>query len=503
MLNQQSDLTFSLVKRCTKAEKRNFRLYAGRLKSNSTGKFIQLFELMCKMEVYDDRKLRKELGNLRADQLSNLKRHLLKQLLTSLRLLYPKRSIDVRIREKIDYANILYDKGMYMHALQLLEKSSLLAEEHNRDLLLLEILEAIKFIEERHITRSRSKPKKLESLVDDAERISQHLTHVIQLSNLKINIHGYYIKRGHVRNEEDHIKIQEYFAENLPDLNMDQLTFFEKIYLHQSYMWYHYILLDWEKCLKHAEIWITAFDNESIMIPQDPALYMRGLSYSLTCMYNLSMKERFGQRLNKYKHFVSEYQDVFSQSDQIINDIYLSTQRINEFFLNENYEDGVKIVPEIKAIMQKYAGNMDVHRKIVFNYKIAWLYFGNEDYNQAVDHLNIIINLKAGHLREDIQCYARLTQLIAHYELGNTQLLESLVLNVKRFFVKMQDLNEVQRRIFRFFNEELYAEGHALLESLHTLRSDIMVLKENKYEQRAFQHMEIVRWINNKIASMG
>jgi hypothetical protein len=89
---------------------------------------------------------------------------------------------------------------------------------------------------------------------------------------------------------------------------------------------------------------------------------------------------------------------------------------------------------------------------MVFNYKTAWLYFGSGSPEQSITYLNKILNLQsAGHLRTDIQCYARLMQLMAHFELGHFNLLEHLVDRVGRFFSKMRDLNEVQITLFNFF----------------------------------------------------
>jgi tetratricopeptide (TPR) repeat protein len=69
---------------------------------------------------------------------------------------------------------------------------------------------------------------------------------------------------------------------------------------------------------------------------------------------------------------------------------------------------------------------MDRHRILVFYYKIASLYFGSGDFDKSIDYLNKIINWKVD-LRTDLQCYARLLHLIAHYELGNFDLLEYLI----------------------------------------------------------------------------
>ena len=70
---------------------------------------------------------------------------------------------------------------------------------------------------------------------------------------------------------------------------------------------------------------------------------------------------------------------------------------------------------------------------MVFYFKIAYLYFASGDPETALDYLNDIIDVKAGHLREDIQCYARLLLLICHFELGHYELLPYLADSTQRF----------------------------------------------------------------------
>ncbi|MFX6857628.1 hypothetical protein ABTH71_20000, partial [Acinetobacter baumannii] len=67
----------------------------------------------------------------------------------------------------------------------------------------------------------------------------------------------------------------------------------------------------------------------------------------------------------------------------------------------------------------------------------------------AIDYLLKIINGPMD-LRIDLQCYARLLLLMAHYELGNFDLMESLTKSVFRFMSKMKNLTVVEEEIFRF-----------------------------------------------------
>jgi hypothetical protein len=86
---------------------------------------------------------------------------------------------------------------------------------------------------------------------------------------------------------------------------------------------------------------------------------------------------------------------------------------------------------------------------LVFNYKIATLYFGSGDYATCIDYLRRIINDNVD-LRYDIQCYARLLHLLAHYELENFDIMDSLIKSVYRYMTKMETITVIEEEIFKF-----------------------------------------------------
>ena len=85
MTNEQKDNLFVLVKSLTKSEKRQFRLYVGRMGSNQDAKFLNLFQQLDRMSRYEEKIILSK-GIVTKQQLSNLKAHLYKQILVSLRM---------------------------------------------------------------------------------------------------------------------------------------------------------------------------------------------------------------------------------------------------------------------------------------------------------------------------------------------------------------------------------------------------------------------------------
>ena len=98
MINTQKDNLFVLVKSLSKSEKRQFKLYVGRLGVNTDSKFLALFNLLDKLTKYDEKEILKS-EIVKKAQLSNLKAHLYKQILISLRLNPSHQNVRIQIRE--------------------------------------------------------------------------------------------------------------------------------------------------------------------------------------------------------------------------------------------------------------------------------------------------------------------------------------------------------------------------------------------------------------------
>ena len=97
MTNELTDNLFSLIKSLSPSEKRQFSLYVGRIGVNTDSKFLNLFKVMSKQKKYDE-KLILNNTNISKQQLSNIKAHLYKQILISLRLNPAHQGIPVQIR---------------------------------------------------------------------------------------------------------------------------------------------------------------------------------------------------------------------------------------------------------------------------------------------------------------------------------------------------------------------------------------------------------------------
>jgi len=496
MPNLQPDSLFLLIKSLNRVEKRHFRLYTSRNQGTAGAKFIRLFDLMDGMKEYNEEHILQKEKSIKRSQLPNLKAHLYGELLVSLRLLHRDRNQDIQIREQIDYAKILYNRGLILQSLKILDKAKTLAKENGHFILTLEILQFEKSIEARHITRSLK--GRADNLVRETHFYSKQISEVIRLSNLSLLLYGTYLETGHVKNEEEEKAIEKLFRENLSGINEQQVSFFGKAYLHQAYCWYYFILYDFTRYYRHAEKWVRLFEEHPEAKKEDPFLYLKAVHNLLNALFIIANDEKMNAELKELEKFYRQSAE-YNENLQIQSFVYLYTAKINKHFLEGTFTEGLKIVPEIEAQLKKYQQFIDTHRIMVFNYKIASLYFGSGDNETAIKYLNRVINLKIGHLRSDIQCFARILHLIAHYELGNTEILDYLIKSVYRFLSKMEDTDAVLQEIFRFLRRSLSSRQQDLNKSFTELRDRLEKVSHNKYAKRSYQYLDIISWLESKI----
>src|SRR6202023_2683542 len=169
MSNRFSDILFQLIHSLEKSEKRHFKLYIKRSSTKEDLKIVQLFDALGKLDEYDEKLLLKKLPGIEKRQLYNLKTHLYKQILASLRLLKSADSIDLQLNEQFDYAHILYKKGLFLQSLKILDRAKETAKNNQKFNFLTQVIALEKRIETLHITRS---------IQDRAERLSAEANEV-------------------------------------------------------------------------------------------------------------------------------------------------------------------------------------------------------------------------------------------------------------------------------------------------------------------------------------
>ena len=492
----KSDPLFHLIKILSKAEKRNFKLYAKRQAGNTDAKFILLFDTLDSMEEYDEEKILKKV-HIKKVQLPNMKAHLYTQVLISSRLISVKHNVSIQLHEQIDFARILYDKGLYKQSLKLLDKAKKAALESEMFTIALEIVEFEKNIETLHITRSAT--QRAEQLSIQTTDLCRIIDSTNRLSNISIQLYSLYLKLGYVRSKRDMDLVESFFRPKLDEYLARELTFTERMLVYQAEMWYTYIRYDFVGCYKYSAKTIELFESNPSMIPLYYDLLIKSFSRNLESLFLLGSYERLIEKLEKFEQEVVPIMCSTNSHAEVMAMLALYFNKIHVIFITGTFSENKGIIEPIEAFLHEYGHHIDTYHKTLFYYKIACLYFGMGDYANCIGYLQKIINTKDSSIRRDVQCFARILNLIASYESGQDTNLDYQIRNVYAYLVKMNDMHAVQKEMIAFLKKLNTMYAADFKKELKVLYNKLLPYESHAYERRPFLYLDVLSWLESKI----
>ncbi|WP_370226637.1 hypothetical protein [Mesoflavibacter sp.] len=496
MTKDQKDNLFILVKSLTKSEKRQFKLYVGRLGVNSDSKFLNLFNVLDKLKMYDEIAILKS-TEIKKQQLANVKAHLYKQILISLKLSPSHQNIRSQIREQLDFASILYHKGLYKQSLKILDKAKELAVQNEEKNLAYEIVEFEKVIESQYITRSIS--SRADELTVQAKELSAQNMIASKLSNLSLQLYSIILKTGYVKSEAEGNEVSDYFKARLPKYKIKDLGFREKLWLYNAYLWYSFLLQDFKNCYKYALKWVDLFYENPSMISLNPVFFLKGNNYLLESLFFIKNKNKFDEALNKFQAVIEDKKFPKDENVEALSFLYFNLNKINSFFIDGSFKEGVELIPKIDKDLERFKDRIDEHHTMIFYYKFASLHFGSGNNKACIFYLDKIISNKSLTMREDLLCFSRVLNLVAHYEAGLDYHLETLLRTTYKFLIQMNELHDVQKEMIKFIRnlQDIYPQD--IKKAFKSLLEKLKVYENHPFERRAFLYLDIISWLESKV----
>ena len=105
-------------------------------------------------------------------------------------------------------------------------------------------------------------------------------------------------------------------------------------------------------------------------------------------------------------------------------------------------------------------------------------------------------------MREDLLCFSRILNLVAHYEAGLDQNLDALIKSTYKFLLKMNELHLVQQRIIAFLRNLSNIYPHELKSAFENLHKELKAFENHPYEKRSFMYLDIISWLESRIENV-
>ncbi len=503
MAEIQKDALLTLIKSLSRSEKRQFRLFVNRLGINADAKFLLLFDVMDKMNEYDENHIL-ERKITSKQQLSNLKAHLYRQILISLRTNPSNQNNRIMIREQLDFATILYNKGLYKQSLKILDRTKQLAKDLEENDIAFEIVEFEKVIESQFITRSMK--NRADDLIEDAKHLAKLNALNSKLSNLSLKLYSMMLSNGYAKNNRDKEDILHYFNSRMPKKDLEMMGFREKLWYYKAHVWKYLLLQDFVNAYKYSLQWVELFYDHPEMIQNHPVWFVKGNSYLLNALFLLRRVHRFEFWLNKLQETLNTH-FTWNENTEAVAFTVIYNAKMNALFLKGDYSDASKLIAEINEHKEFHNSKIDDHHILVLRFKIASTYFGNSDYEECIRELRGIIEHKSSSVREDMYFNSRILSVMSMLDSGIDEDLDEFIEETERFYRKMKSKSEFNTLTIDLIKTLNGAFPDQRKKVARHFLEKYQQLAENPYNIRSFVYLDLISWLealveNKKISEV-
>jgi len=488
---------FDLIKSLTKSEKRFFKLSS----SLQSGKknYLKIFDVIDKQDEYDEEAIKRTFKTKRFVQhFPSEKNHLYKLILKSLRAYKSDNTINSILQQEIKNIEILYHKALYKEANKFLQRAKKKAKEHEKFYYLYELLLWEKILLEEEYEEGEF-TKDIDSLIIEERNVINKLRNLAAYHILYSKINYIFRSGGYVRNAIDRKIVAEIV--NHP-LISEKNTALSKRATTICYYIKGYCALanqDTKLCLENFRKVKKVFDQNPLIKDDLTKRYINTIANMLNCHIEMGNNDEARtlidemNRLPENRSFSS-----FDSRVRIFTSSYLNQLNLNA--KNGNFEESVKLSPEIIEQLGKFENKINKEQEVLFYFKLAYAHFCYGDFNVALFWINKVLNDNEPSLRQDLYGYSRLFNLIIHFELGNFELLEYIIKSTHRYLNKRQLAYKIEEIIIKSLKAlSKNKSKNEYDDILIGIQNDISALGDNEYEMVALKFFDFSAWVHSKL----
>ena len=482
----ETDL-FELIKSLNKGEKKSFTLFANYY-SDADKSHILLFDLIVAQKNYDEEKIKFIFNREKIKSpLPRVKNYLQEIILKTLRFHHSGKTIDSEIRELIMDAEIFHSKGLQKLKTRRLEKAKLLAIRYQKDELSLEILNKI---------------WKFKSDYTDTELLKEY-----ELLTNKITLKRKYqqlaqetmilLKDGLVRNKSLQKDWDKIILNPLMAKKNEPTGFVDNHFYHNIYLVYYERTNQIHKTRYHLEQMLKNFELFPELISEWNSMYYSTLGNLIVVLCATNEIEKAEEIMAK---LLSMQGTDFSFVDKKNLNNYVSIAHCNLLrgaLFVKKFSDGLRIAKEAEAFISQNVVPLQYKTQLLLTLTNFYFCIGN--YSVALKWNNKQLNESIESQKEDDFVFAKIFNLIIHYELGNEDQLPYLMRSTYRFLNKSKRQFKTEGAILRFMQTSLFTAKSKKDIVFEELKTDLLKITKNQFEAKVLDHFDFISWLESKI----
>ena len=496
---------FRLIKSLTMSERIYFKKFASVNFPHEEGALVELFNVMEGMKAFDKHKMEADFGkNKPGIKINQAGFNLNYQLMGALRVYHSNISVGAQLKDSLRDMELLYIKGHYIQCKKLLKKAKKKASRYERLDRIIELLEWERKLVSKDI-RIEHQEKFMRKIFDELGQVLEKKLNRYELE-LCFNVKYSRIKRySMIRSEED-----LYNWEQLTDVSeilsgRTPLTFTGEIYHHFIYSMDYYARGQMHKVLNLVQDRFEALKLRPELIKDSPHQYITVLGNILSCRASLSIIMNTSHNANK-KEFLKQLdvlREFGSSSIELETRVYanITIHEIGFCINTGDFNKASALSEKATRQMETRSIRLGKNAELAFLYYSSYAHFVCEKYDQVTEALNYFLANNFGETRIDLQCYARILNVMLHYEMRDIHILERATIDAENFIVNNGRMYKIERIIMALF-KKIATENlstNATSKAFIDLDKKLSLAGREKYADNFDEYKHFMWWVESKI----
>lgn len=492
-----SNELFDLIKSLTKSEKRFFKLSS----SIQTGdkNYLKIFDYIDGQENYNEATLKEFFkGERFIKHLPSEKNHLYKLILKSLRQFYGEQSVSSILKQELKNIEILYNKTLFKECKKFLKRAKRIAYEYEKFYFLIELISWEKQLTEESY-ESGDFDVDLNKIIEEESEAIDKLRNLAEYHILYSRINAIFRSGGFTRNDDERATVHE-ISDNY--LIKGKNT---AISTRAASICYYIKGLCAATNRSFADSH-TFFNRTKQILDQNPKIKLDlGKHYVLTLFHLMRcyIDERDFARAQKMLDEVKSLNGKkgFNSLDLTLKILNISViDQMNLYNLQGRFSDALEVYETRENEKNKIFEKSSKEQQIKFLFNAAYTLFGVGEYKKALKLLNDILNDNEQKLRQDLYSFARILNLLIHFELENFEFLEYSSNSAIRYLNKIKRDYDIEKVFVKQMRK--LARTATKLESIPIYEETLIQMQEllkDESERVILDYIDVESWLKAKI----
>ena len=491
---------FKLIRSLSKSEKRFFKLSSA-LQSGEKN-YLKIFDVIEKQTEYDEEEIKTIFKKERfIKHLPSEKNHLYKLILKSLRSYHSDQTVGGLLKQEIKNVEILYEKALFKECEKFVKRAKDIARENERFYYLFELISwEKKLLEEAY--ESGEFTTNLDDLVTEEEEVISKLRNLAEYTIIYSKINLIFRSGGFTRNENERRQVEEIADYHLiKGKNTAQSTT-------AASMCYYIKGLcaatnrDYSDSFQFFNRTKEILDNNPKIKVESAQRYVLTLSHLLRC-YIDNLDFLNAERTLKDLRSL-EGQKGFTSIDISLKIFTLSYNlELSLLQSKGEFQKSLKLINKIEELLEEFGDKISKEQMVLFHYNFAYSYFGAEEYRKALHHINEVLNDNEQNLRQDIYGFARLLNLLIHFELGNLDFMDYVIKSTNRYLNKQDKDYDIENIFIKNIRKlSKLINNYERVQIFEEMRAEINELLKDHSERVILEYFDVVAWIESNLSKI-